>query len=71
MLFFYQDFRMSDAEAAKVDTWIKEQDLKAEDISTSGGRYSFIFSPTGIGTAIKVIDNLLKEEIDATDYSDW
>jgi hypothetical protein len=71
MSFYYQDFKMSDIEAAKVDAWLNVQGAKAEDNSTSGGRYSFTFVPTGIGTVIKVKDDLLNEEIDATDYSNW
>lgn len=37
----------------------------------SGGSYTYSFTPTSLGTAVKVTDNLSGETIDLTDYDSW
>lgn len=36
-----------------------------------GGHISYIFTPTGIGTAIKLKCSVCNEEKDITDYNTW
>ena len=36
-----------------------------------GGRYSYTFCCTTLGTVIKVRDDVTKEEIDLSDYENW
>jgi hypothetical protein len=35
------------------------------------GRYSFVVTPTSIGTVFEVEDRVTKKSIDLTDYSTW
>lgn len=35
------------------------------------GQYDFIFTPSGVGTSIKVVSHLSKKEIDLTDIDKW
>ena len=44
-----------------------------EDVysGATGGRYSWIFTPTSIGLCTEVQDNITKVKINLTDYSDW
>jgi hypothetical protein len=37
----------------------------------SGGRYTWMYTPTTLGTVIKVVDNCTEEEIDLSDYERW
>lgn len=39
--------------------------------STIGGKFSFIFTPTGLGNIIEIQCNICKEKIDLTDYDKW
>ena len=36
-----------------------------------GGRFTFEFTPTGIGMAIKIKDKITKQDLDLTDYESW
>ena len=55
----------------KINEWkktLKDQDNHGGAI---GGRFTYSFTVTSIGTVIKVFDNVTGEEKDFTDYSDW
>ena len=64
-------FEISDKEQEKINEWINSQRLKKTLSSTSGGRFSYIFNQTSIGYTVGVIDNLLNESLDVTDYDLW
>lgn len=36
-----------------------------------GGRFTYCFTPTSLGTVIKVKDYISKREIDVSDYNSW
>lgn len=36
-----------------------------------GGRFTYSFTPTSLGTVTKVRDNISGEELDVTDYGAW
>lgn len=36
-----------------------------------GGRFTYCFTPTSLGTVIKVKDYISKKEIDVSDYDSW
>lgn len=36
-----------------------------------GGRYTYSFTPTSLGTIVKVHDAVTKTEIDLTEYESW
>lgn len=44
-----------------------------EDVYTGaiGGRYTYSFTPTSLGTVVKVYDAITKETIDLSDYDTW
>ena len=46
---------------------------KHEQVYTGaiGGRYTYSFTPTGLGTIVKVHDPITNTEIDLTDYESW
>ena len=64
-------FQMSTDEAKKARVWIASQESKAHDNTAIGGRFTFSFTNTGIGTSVRIHDNLLKEETDVTNYDTW
>lgn len=62
-------FTLNKEQSAKLNAWCeKHKDLPSGAI---GGRYTFHFTNTSIGTVIKVTDNCTKEEIDLSDYESW
>jgi len=64
-------FELDEAETQKFEAWKREQKEKDPHIATAGERWTFMFTPTGLGTIIRVKDELLKEEIDLTDWENW
>lgn len=61
---------LTEAQEKKLAEWIEANDPNAY-AGASGGRYSYILTPTSIGLCVSVRDNLKKIEINLTDYSDW
>lgn len=53
----------------KLNQWYAQ--LKEEYTGAIGGRLTFCFTPTGIGTVVIVKDAVTKKEIDLTDYDSW
>ena len=53
----------------KFDKW--RDSLPKKDLKTIGGRYTFEFTPTGVGTLIWVIDEDTDAAIDLTKDEDW
>ena len=53
----------------KLNKWLKKK--KKVNTGAIGGRYTWQFTPTGLGYVIKVRDNIKKDEIDLTDVEDW
>ena len=65
-------FTLSGKEYEKAQKWIKKQKKKhGTKIGTIGDRFSYRFTPTGIGIGVTVIDALSGEEENVTDYSTW
>lgn len=72
-------FKLSEEQGKKLDDWVAEQDAKVAAIQKrerayygcSGGAYTYSFTPTSLGTVVKVVNGVTKEEIDLTDYEDW
>lgn len=76
-------FTLSSMELATIAKWAKEQDeivvakQKAQgnagdrpNYGAIGGELTYIFTPTSIGTIVKVVHGVTKAELDLTDY-DW
>lgn len=66
-----KQFELDDAQEAQFEAWRKSQKEKDPHIATAGERWTFMFTPTGLGTVVKVKDELLKEELDLTDWENW
>ena len=66
-------FTIDNKALALLEKWKKKQDTKSRKKSKlySEGQYTYSFSPTGIGTAIRVENTLTKDVIDITDYDSW
>ncbi len=63
------DFRITDEQGEKLMKWL---DSKGQVYTGAmGGRYTYSFSPTSLGIVVKVKDEVLKDEIDLSDYQDW
>jgi hypothetical protein len=56
---YYRGFPISEKEEKKINEWIKQQMEKhPSGRSTIGGRFTYEFFPTSIGTAGSIIDGL-------------
>lgn len=70
-------FQLDDAQIAAFEAWIgnNDQALAAEgkrmDGGAIGGRFTFAFTNTSLGTVVKVTDCLTKTELDLSDYENW
>lgn len=67
---------LAENQRAKFEEWQKNLNPPLDAYSgASGGRFSYIVTPTSLGYAYSVRDNMAKDksnaEINVTDYSDW
>lgn len=54
---YYRGFPISEKESKKIDKWIEKQMKKNPGIGgASGGRFTYQFTPTGLGTSGTIID---------------
>ena len=65
-------YDLNEVEKKSANEWIEKQEKKKKSPKTLiGDRFSYRFNQTGIGTAVIIIDNLLKKEKNITDYDCW
>jgi hypothetical protein len=64
-------FELTPEEEKQVDKWKKKQQKKNSDTFTLGERWTYSFTPTGLGTLKSVHDNLLDEEFTISGTEDW
>ena len=65
-------FELNDTEAKAFLKFKKKREKKDPTIPTAtGGRFSIVFTPHGIGTMIEVIDNQTGKQKDITDVTNW
>jgi hypothetical protein len=63
--------------APKIEKWVEFLDtiIKEKKISrrtgAAGGRFTYSFTPTGLGTIVKIHDALTNETLDVTSYEEW
>jgi hypothetical protein len=65
------DFTLTNKQKEKIKAWMDSIPNPDEYTGAIGGRFSFIFIPTSIGTVVIVTDSISKTELDATDYESW
>ena len=65
------EFDLNDAQAKKLEKWKKKQLKKDPSMPAAGERWTFMFTPTGIGTVVKVKDECTGEVLDLTDWENW
>ena len=65
-------FTVEDTEREAANKWILEQKKNHPHPGTTiGGRFSYRFTPTGLGVGVEVIDNLTGASENVTDYDLW
>ena len=70
-------FELSSADYMRIGEWAAKQPKPpvGEDglpmIGAIGGRWTYSFTPTSIGTIVKVKDGLYGGELDLSNYEDW
>ena len=60
---YYRGFPISEEEDKNIKEWIKNQQKKNPGIGgAAGGRFTYRFTPTGLGTAGTIIDSFTGDE---------
>lgn len=71
---YYRGFPISEKESEKIKQWMKEHDndfYKDTKIGTIGGRYTYEFQPTSLGTIGTIIDTLTGDKLTFRDCDSW
>jgi hypothetical protein len=72
-------FNLTKEEVEKINAWRKDHDCKLDDdpifpgqkkIGAIGGQFTYLFTPTGLGT-ITIVRCGCGAEIDLTDVDSW
>lgn len=58
-------------ESGRIRDFIDKQRKDSRSEGCSGGRFSYIITPTSLGTAVSIRDEITKEELNVTDYNMW
>ncbi len=61
-------FELTDEQVKNFEKWKNEMKAKNSFIPTAGERWTFCFTPTGLGTIVHAIDEATHEEIDLTEW---
>jgi hypothetical protein len=64
-----KQFSLSAEQFSAVKEWMAGH--KKRYSGAIGGRYSYTFTPTGLGVIAKITDNATGEVLDVTDYDGW
>lgn len=62
-------FYLDPSEIKKFNDWSSR--LPSGPTGASGGRFTYSFTPTTLGTVAKITDAITGETIDVTDYDLW
>lgn len=65
------EFKIDGAEFEALTKWLARRPKKKAYGGAIGGRYTYTFTPTGVGTVVKVTDALTNTTKDLTEYGDW
>ena len=65
-------YELDEKEIQVFEDWIKEQVKKCDsNHSMVGGRFSVIFTPTGIGIISEAVDNETGDKKTLTNFDNW
>ncbi len=65
-------FKLNETEAAAAKAFIeKHRDTDINRLGAIGGQFSYIFTPTSIGTCVSIRDQVSGAEENITDFGDW
>ncbi len=64
-------FELTDNQIKKFEEWKKKMKEKNSFIPTAGERWTFCFTPSGIGMIVHAIDKATHEEIDLTEWDNF
>lgn len=64
-------FKLEGSELEASKEFIKIQKKKDPSFPTAGERWTYSFTPTGLGTVVSIEDNLLHDTKDLTDWTWW
>lgn len=65
-------FVVESDELKRAKKWMKEQKEKYGDkVGTVGDRFSYKFTPTGLGVIVSIMDSLTGESKLLTDFTHW
>lgn len=64
-------FELLGKELQRAEKFVKKQMKKDNTLPTAGERFTYMFTPTGIGTVIKIKDEMLGKIKDITDWDLW
>lgn len=64
-------FKLEGTELEAAKEFIKIQMKKNSKLPTAGERWTYLFTPTGLGTVVSIEDGLLHDTKDLTDWSCW
>jgi hypothetical protein len=81
----HEVFQISEKDWERIRAWQQEIDAKVKEqqkgtsdehrdmayYGAIGGAYTYSFTPTGMGTVVKVTNVLTGDVLDITDYEDW
>lgn len=66
------NFELDKDEMKKINQFITIHENKHGECKAAiGGRYTFSFTPTSLGTIIKVQCGSCEEQLDITEYENW
>lgn len=71
MINVVRKFELTKSEAKAAKQFIEQQLLRKGDLPAAGERFSYIFTPSGIGTTVEIEDQLLRDKLNITDYESW
>ena len=64
-------FELDEDQIKKFEKWKKKQKKKDPSMPTAGERWTFCFTPTGLGMICGVTDEATNDKIDLTDWGNF
>ena len=61
-------FEISESQIDKFEKWKKKMMKLNPSMPTAGERWTFCFTPTGLGTIVNVVDEVTNEKLDLTEW---